>query len=202
MDCRRLGRTNLQASEIGLGTEYLQGQPRSAYAAVLHEALERGVNYVDVGVQVQRREEHHPRQALRGAAMDREHPLPEGMIGQQSQGQGRVPILHKGHGPVGVGRVVRPLQLGAAKHGDLVGPDAGAKGRYRLAAPEGRLGVGQSVVDEGVDVAVSAFPVGDRSSRTRFVTGRGDADDGAVDDLAGVESLPTAGGLGQVGFEG
>jgi predicted aldo/keto reductase-like oxidoreductase len=45
---RKLGRTGLQVGEIGLGTEYLHGQARETAVSVVAEAVERGVNYVDV----------------------------------------------------------------------------------------------------------------------------------------------------------
>ncbi len=48
MDHRKLGRTGLDASVIGLGTEYLKGQPRETVVSVIREAVERGVNYFDV----------------------------------------------------------------------------------------------------------------------------------------------------------
>lgn len=48
MEYRKLGRTGLQVSAIGLGTEYLNGQSRETVVATVHEALERGVNYLDL----------------------------------------------------------------------------------------------------------------------------------------------------------
>jgi predicted aldo/keto reductase-like oxidoreductase len=48
MEFRKLGGTGLDVSAIGLGTEYLNGQPRETVASVLHEAIERGVNYFDI----------------------------------------------------------------------------------------------------------------------------------------------------------
>ncbi|MBU0492792.1 MAG: aldo/keto reductase [Chloroflexi bacterium] len=48
MQVRTLGHTGLNVSEIGLGTEYLNGQPRETVVSVIHQALDRGVNYIDV----------------------------------------------------------------------------------------------------------------------------------------------------------
>lgn len=48
MAYRPLGRTGLMVGEIGLGTEYLSGQSREAVSAVIREAIEHGVNYIDV----------------------------------------------------------------------------------------------------------------------------------------------------------
>lgn len=47
METRRLGRTGLAVGAIGLGTEYLDDQPRDVVTAVVHEAIERGVNYIE-----------------------------------------------------------------------------------------------------------------------------------------------------------
>lgn len=48
MEFRKLGRTGLDVSAIGLGTEYLNGQPRETVVSVVHEAIKRGVNYIDL----------------------------------------------------------------------------------------------------------------------------------------------------------
>lgn len=48
MQYRTLGRTGLQVSAIGLGTEHLLEQPRERAIEVVHTAIERGVNYFDV----------------------------------------------------------------------------------------------------------------------------------------------------------
>ena len=48
MEHRKLGRTGLEVSEIGLGTEFLNGQPRDTVVAVIAEALRRGVTYLDL----------------------------------------------------------------------------------------------------------------------------------------------------------
>ena len=48
MEYRTLGRTGLEVSAIGLGTEYLLDQPRETMDSVLRAAVEAGVNYVDL----------------------------------------------------------------------------------------------------------------------------------------------------------
>ncbi|MBN1888572.1 MAG: aldo/keto reductase [Thermoflexales bacterium] len=48
MERRQLGRTKLDVSAIGLGTEYLKGQPRETVLSVIRQAIEQGVNYFDV----------------------------------------------------------------------------------------------------------------------------------------------------------
>jgi len=45
---RTLGRTGLSVSEIGLGTEFLLGLPQDDAIAVIHDAIDRGINYVDM----------------------------------------------------------------------------------------------------------------------------------------------------------
>jgi len=45
---RKLGRTDLAVSAIGLGTEYLIDVPRDTVLAVVGEAIARGVNYFDL----------------------------------------------------------------------------------------------------------------------------------------------------------
>ena len=47
MEFRRLGRTNLRVSEIGLGTEHLD-RSRENVESMIRTAVEAGVNYVDV----------------------------------------------------------------------------------------------------------------------------------------------------------
>jgi predicted aldo/keto reductase-like oxidoreductase len=44
----KLGRTGLDTSVIGIGTEHLKGQSRRVVVSVIHEAIERGVNYFDL----------------------------------------------------------------------------------------------------------------------------------------------------------
>jgi hypothetical protein len=48
MEYRKLGRTGLDVSIVGLGTEYLVKEPRETVISVVHEALDRGVNYIDL----------------------------------------------------------------------------------------------------------------------------------------------------------
>ena len=48
MKYRTLGKTGLDVGVIGLGTEYLNGQPRDTVVSVIHQAIEHGVNYIDL----------------------------------------------------------------------------------------------------------------------------------------------------------
>jgi len=48
MEYRKLGRTALDVSAIGLGTEYLMEQPQDTVTAVVHKAIARGINYFDL----------------------------------------------------------------------------------------------------------------------------------------------------------
>ena len=48
MKQRKLGNTRLAVGEIGLGTEYLNGQPQDLVCSVVHEAVDHGVNYLDL----------------------------------------------------------------------------------------------------------------------------------------------------------
>jgi predicted aldo/keto reductase-like oxidoreductase len=43
-----LGRTGLQVSRIGIGTEHMHGRPRETVIGTIREAIERGVSYFDV----------------------------------------------------------------------------------------------------------------------------------------------------------
>lgn len=47
MNYRKLGRTGLQVSEIGIGTEHVVSQPQSGVNEVVARAVDRGVNYFD-----------------------------------------------------------------------------------------------------------------------------------------------------------
>ncbi len=44
MEYRKLGRTILDVSAIGLGTEYLMEQPQDTVIAVVNEAIAQGIN--------------------------------------------------------------------------------------------------------------------------------------------------------------
>jgi predicted aldo/keto reductase-like oxidoreductase len=44
----KLGRTGVDASIIGIGTEHMRGQPRKTVVDTLRAAVERGVNYFDI----------------------------------------------------------------------------------------------------------------------------------------------------------
>jgi predicted aldo/keto reductase-like oxidoreductase len=48
MEYRKLGRTGLDVSAIGLGTEYLIEQPQDTVLAVVQKAIAQGVNYFDL----------------------------------------------------------------------------------------------------------------------------------------------------------
>jgi uncharacterized protein len=48
MEYRRLGRTELQVSAISLGTEYLMEPSQEDVVRIIHEALDRGINYFDL----------------------------------------------------------------------------------------------------------------------------------------------------------
>jgi predicted aldo/keto reductase-like oxidoreductase len=48
MNYRKLGQTGLEVSTIGLGTEYLVNASQETVTAVVHAAVERGINYFDV----------------------------------------------------------------------------------------------------------------------------------------------------------
>lgn len=49
MEYRKLGRSDLTVSAIGVGLEHVQGKPASI-AAVMNEAIDQGVNYFDLHV--------------------------------------------------------------------------------------------------------------------------------------------------------
>ena len=48
MQTRTLGRTGIEVSALSLGTEYLIDLPQTHVDAVIHQAIERGINYFDL----------------------------------------------------------------------------------------------------------------------------------------------------------
>ncbi len=48
MHYRKLGKTGVGVSAIGLGTEYIWHEPKETVARVLFEAINNGVNYIDI----------------------------------------------------------------------------------------------------------------------------------------------------------
>ena len=48
MEFRRLGKTNIDVGIIGLGTEYIWHDPLEKVEEVVLEAIESGVNYIDI----------------------------------------------------------------------------------------------------------------------------------------------------------
>lgn len=48
MEYTRLGRTGLDVSTIGIGTEHMRGQPREIVVQALRAAVEQGINYFDI----------------------------------------------------------------------------------------------------------------------------------------------------------
>ena len=48
MEYRNLGKTGLKVGVIGVGTEYLNRQPRDTVVSVVQKAIENGVNYIDL----------------------------------------------------------------------------------------------------------------------------------------------------------
>lgn len=48
MEYRKLGRTALDVSAIGLSTEYLMEQPQDTVITVVHKAIAQGINYFDL----------------------------------------------------------------------------------------------------------------------------------------------------------
>lgn len=48
MEYRRLGKTNLNVSVIGVGTEYLKALPKEKISQIISLALDAGINYFDL----------------------------------------------------------------------------------------------------------------------------------------------------------
>ena len=45
---RKLGRTGIDVGVVGLGAEYLEYAPRETVTSMVHELIDRGVNYIDL----------------------------------------------------------------------------------------------------------------------------------------------------------
>ena len=45
---RKLGRTGADVGIVGLGAEYLEHAPEKTVVSVAHEAIDNGVNYIDL----------------------------------------------------------------------------------------------------------------------------------------------------------
>jgi aryl-alcohol dehydrogenase-like predicted oxidoreductase len=45
---RKLGRTAIDVSTIGLGAEHLEHSPKDTIVSIVDEAIDRGVNYIDL----------------------------------------------------------------------------------------------------------------------------------------------------------
>ncbi len=48
MQYRKLGRTNIDVSIIGLGGEWFNDKPQEVISEVIHTAIDKGVNYIDI----------------------------------------------------------------------------------------------------------------------------------------------------------
>ena len=48
MEYRKFGRTGVDVGIVGLGTEYLNNVPRETTVSVIHEAVDNGINYIDI----------------------------------------------------------------------------------------------------------------------------------------------------------
>ncbi len=48
MEYTKLGRTGLDVSVVGIGTEHMRGRARETVVSTLHQAVEQGVNYFDI----------------------------------------------------------------------------------------------------------------------------------------------------------
>ncbi len=48
MRMRKLGRSGIEVSEIGIGTEYLYNVPKKMVISVIHEAIKNDINYFDI----------------------------------------------------------------------------------------------------------------------------------------------------------
>jgi Predicted oxidoreductases of the aldo/keto reductase family len=83
MEYRQIGNTGMAASVVGLGAEHLDGKPADVVSTVIHAALDRGINIIDVfmpGKEVRT----HIGNALAGR---RDKVLLQGMIGSSDVGQ-------------------------------------------------------------------------------------------------------------------
>ena len=157
---------------------------------------------IHVGVQIDGLNQHLACQTLGRAPVQRNHALPERMLGLQAQRQGFVPVLHVGNRPIGLARILAPEKLRAGEDRDLVGAEAGEEARDRFARVVGRLGAGKRLVNDRVYVAEDSLAVAVLPGRQRAVPGRGDAHDGAIQHFARKVGLPAPSGFGEVRFEG
>jgi len=48
MRYRKLGRTGIDVGIVGLGAEYLEHASEDTVTSVVHEAIDKGVNYIDL----------------------------------------------------------------------------------------------------------------------------------------------------------
>ena len=54
MKTRRLGKTELQVSEIGFGGEWLERHPEEESIELIHYASSKGINILDAGPEIQK----------------------------------------------------------------------------------------------------------------------------------------------------
>ncbi len=190
--------------EDGAGAEHRPvnrlGSIPQIHAQPLRAAHRR--QQIHVGVQVDGLNQHLASETLGRVPVQRNHTLPERMLGLQAQRQGFVPVLHIGNRPIGLARIFAPEKLRAGEDRDLIGAEAGEEARDRFARVVGRLGAGQRLVNDRVYVAEDALAVAVLPRRQRAVPGRGDAARWAIQHFARKVGLPAPSGFGEVRFEG